>query len=119
MATIDNTVFTYNFQNFMAYPTFENWQNVVFNIMWTYTATYTDPVTKKVWTNDTRKLSNISTNDITDFVPYNQITEQMAIDWVTAGEDMTSVQQGLVAGINNQINPPPPSIVILPPPFAQ
>jgi len=119
MATVDNTVFTYNFQNFIAYPTLDNFQDVVFSINWKYIATYIDPTTQQVWKTDTMRMTQVSTDGITDFTPYDQITEQIAISWVSAVENIPNMQQGLVDGINSQINPPPPSIVVLPPPFPQ
>lgn len=117
MATVDNTVFTYNFQNFIAYPTLDNFQDVVFSINWKYTATYIDPNTQKVWRNETMRMTQISTDNITNFTPYYQITEQLAISWVSAVENIPLMQQEMVNSINTQINPPPPSIVVLPPPF--
>jgi hypothetical protein len=119
MATVDNTTFTYFFQNFIAYPTFDNYTDVVFNVNWKYTAVYIDPTTQKEYKVDTMRMTQVDTNNITNFVPFDQLTQQDCIGWVSSVENIPDIQQSLVNSINNQINPPPPTIVVLPPPFAQ
>lgn len=119
MATVDNTTFTYFFQNFIAYPTFDNYTDVVFTVNWKYTAVYIDPTSQKEYKNETMRMTPVSTNNITNFVPFDQLTQQECIGWVSAVENIPQMQQEMVNAINNQINPPPPSIVILSPPFPQ
>lgn len=52
----------------------------------------------------------------TDFIPYDQITEQWAIDAVSAQINVPEMQARLAKEIEDQKNPP---IVPMPPPFAQ
>lgn len=119
MATPSNTTFGYNFQNFIAYPTFDNYQDVVFSVNWLYNASYVDPTSGQQYTAERQRITQVNTNNITTFIPYDQLTKEIVIGWVNAGEDMSLLQQELVTDINNQINPPPPAIVVLPPPFSQ
>ena len=50
----------------------------------------------------------------TDFIPYDQITEQWTIDAVSASLDVPAMQANLAAQIENEKNPP---IVPMQPPF--
>ena len=119
MATINNTTFTWFFQNFIAYPTMDNYQNVVFTINWKYFALYIDPVSEKEYRCETMRMTPVNTNNITNFVPFDQLTQEMAISWVSSVEDIPQMQQDMINDINKQVNPPAPTIVVLPPPFPQ
>jgi hypothetical protein len=119
MATIENTTFTWFFQNFVAYPTLDNFKDVIFMINWKYNASYVDPISEEIYKCETSRMTQVSTNDITDFVPYDQLTQQMVIDWISAEENVSVMQQEMIDDINKQINPPAPTIVVLPPPFPQ
>jgi hypothetical protein len=119
MATIENTTFTWFFQNFIAYPTLDNFKDVIFMINWKYTALYVDPISQQNYKCETMRMTQVSTNDITEFVPYDQLTQQIVINWVSSDQNIPLLQQEMINDINKQINPPAPTIVVLPPPFSQ
>jgi len=48
------------------------------------------------------------------FTPFNELTEDKVILWLTQNMDMDSLQNSLITQIENQINPP---ILNLPPPW--
>lgn len=62
-------MFNFVVNNFIAYPTFENFQNVVFKMVWKLIATYTDP-NGKVFSCDYINISDIDTGNMTEFVPF-------------------------------------------------
>ena len=115
-ANIENTTFNYQIINFLAYPTYESYTDVVFSIMWEYTGSYTDD-SGKVWTTSNNYNTPITVNNITDFIPFDQLTLQITIDWINQNVNINNIQQLFVDSINTQISPPPPSVVVLPPPF--
>lgn len=51
-----------------------------------------------------------------DFTPYDQITEPMAIEWLEAGLDVESLKANIAAQIADQKNP---KIVTLPLPWSE
>ena len=57
---------------------------------------------------------NLGPPNPSDFIPYNQLTEQWAIDAVSAQIDVPAMQVRLAENVDLQENPP---IVPLPPPF--
>jgi hypothetical protein len=115
-ANLDNTVFIWNILNYIAYPTYETYEYVVFSIMWKYIAEYTDS-NGKIWTSNQQFVTSVNVNNITNFVPFNEITLDMTIQWITPNVDIPGIQLQLLNSINNQISPPAPTIVVLPPPF--
>ena len=118
MATINNTTFSWFFETFYAYPTMDNYKDVVFMVRWTYKGTYVDS-NGVVYKSERPGTSQISTNDIKTFIPFEQLTQNDVIEWVSQEENITTLQQQLVDSINNQITPPPPTIIILSAPFEQ
>lgn len=119
MANLDNTIFDMIFENFVAYPSLDNHTDVVFMINWKMTALYIDPDTKKEYKSSSIRMTQVSTNDITNFVPFDQLTKEICTEWVSSVENIPDIKQSMLTDINNQINPPPPSIVVLPAPFPQ
>ena len=115
-ATVQNTTFVYEILNFIAYPTYETYQNVVFSIMWKYTGTYTDP-DSKVWTYSQQFVTSIPVGTITNFIPFDQLTFDITVQWINGIVNINQTQQNFVDYINRQISPPPPSVVVLQPPF--
>jgi hypothetical protein len=110
MATPENVIFNWTINNFLTYPTKDNFQNVVFSIIWTLEGTYTNPDNNETLTAKTNGKCQIDTNNITDFIPYENITLEMAVQWI---ESVTNVQN-LKQYICDSINYP---VVTLPPPF--
>lgn len=101
-------VYSWVFPRFEVAPSEDGLTDVVRSIIWTYTATDGD-YTANVYGELVLPPPNPD-----NFVPYNQITEQWAIDLVSASRDMTSLQEKLAQNIENQKNPP---VVPMAPPF--
>jgi hypothetical protein len=95
----------------VCFPEYESESNVVANIEWKAVATQTESGT--VFTaEETGTTGSGFAPNITDFTPYNQLTQQQVLDWVWAnGVSQTVVELNLQNKINAQINPP----VVTPP----
>lgn len=57
---------------------------------------------------------SFSKNDVTNFIPYEDLTYQIVCGWLDASLDVEALNLNLDAQIENQVNPP---IVVLPLPF--
>jgi hypothetical protein len=84
--------------------------------MWEYTGEYTS-TSGTIFKASNNFNTPININNITDFIPFDQITLAITIEWINENVNINNIQQLFVDNINNQISPPPPSIVFLPPPF--
>ena len=114
--TESDIVFDFSVENFLAYPTFENYQNVVFKMCWKLTATYTDPESR-VYSCEYINMSDIKTDNITEFVPFENLTKEIVKKWIDELPDINDMKNNMVRRINEQVNPPPPSVITLSPPF--
>lgn len=119
MVNQSDLTYTWTIQNFIAYPTLDNYQNVVFSINWQLSATYVDTTKTPSVEYSALSLNNtpINTDNITSFVPYDQLTLDITIEWISETVNVDAIKLELLSAIERQINPPPPSIVVLPPPF--
>ena len=114
--TSDDIIFDFSVNNFIAYPTFENFENVVFKMVWKLTATYTDPNGKE-YSRDYINVSDIDTQNMTEFVPFENLTKEIVKRWIDKLPNIDTMKNNLTRQINEQVNPAPPSIICLPPPF--
>ena len=57
---------------------------------------------------------SFSKDDVTNFIPYEDLTYEIVCGWLDASLDVEALDLNLDAQIENQVNPP---IVILPLPF--
>jgi|688.fasta_scaffold218787_4 hypothetical protein len=123
----DDIVYKWKVQFFSCYPTFDNYKNVIFQIHGAYIGTYTkvtpgpdggDPITTEFTARFPVNVS-VNTDDITDFVPFDQITYEMTAGWIESSPnvDMAQIKATCYQIINDSVYPPPPSFVNLPPPF--
>lgn len=75
-------------------------ENVVYMVHWSLIATSED---------GEHTVSNIGTHgveyDADNFVPYEDLTEEMVIGWLEAGLDVDSMKAGLDAQIEKLITP--------------
>jgi len=108
MAKNTNT-YSWNCRIVDCYPTFEDWSDVVYNIHWTYTATsstkdeHDNPYTATIIGTQTK-----STDDITDFIPFEDLDNEIVTGWVTdsMGEDrVQAYQDSLDSQIADKITP--------------
>ena len=111
-----NTSFDFFVEQFIAYPKYENYKNVVFTIFWKYVGSYTDP-TGKIYSCERIYSTPINTENITNFVEYENLTKNDIASWINNIPELQQYQDDIISSINNQINPPKPSVVFLPCPF--
>jgi len=116
MATLENTVFQLTINNMIVYTDKDSYQNLVKTVFWSMTGNYTDE-TGKVFTASASFSSSINTENIENFIPYDQLTKDLVVGWISETTNIDDVETSFVNNINDQINPPPPSIAVLPPPF--
>jgi hypothetical protein len=75
--------------------------NFVLNVHWRYSMTdgkyYADTYSVASYTQDPEK---------DDYIPYEELTEEMVIDWVKSSLDMEAIDKNLADQIEAQKNPP-------------
>ena len=108
MAKSKNT-YSWDCRTVDCYPTFEDNSDVVYNVHWRINATSDqvdsddNPYTATVYGTET-----ISTEDIKDFIPFADLTNETVTGWVetTMGEEkVAELKSGLDAQIESKINP--------------
>ena len=93
--TESDIVFDFSVENFLAYPTFENYQNVVFKMCWKLIATYTDSESR-VYSCEYINMSDIKTDNITDFVPFENLTKEIVKKWIDELPDINDMKNNMV-----------------------
>ena len=108
MAKAKNT-YSWDCKTVDCYPTFEGNSDVVFNVHWRLNCTSDKsnadgtPYSATVY-----GTQAISTADIKDFIPFEDLTNATITGWVesTMGDDeVAELKSGLDANIESQINP--------------
>lgn len=101
-------VYTWSFPQFDVAPSLDGLTDVVKVINWRYDAVDGDY--------NAGAYGSVGLGDPNpeDFIPYEQITEQWAIDAVSSSVDVPALQESLAQQIANQKNPP---VVPMQPPF--
>ena len=96
------------------YPSSEGLTYVVFNIHYRRQATEVDE--QGTWFAETYSVLSVSAPDPSQFVPYDQLTQEMVEGWLNSGLDVASIDASLTAQIEEQKNP---KVVSLPLPWNQ
>ena len=73
-----------------------------------------ETINDKEYTANLYSTQSYSTDNVTNFVPYDQLTYEIVCGWLDSTIDVVSLDLNLDQQIENQINPP---IVVLPLPF--
>lgn len=97
------------------YPQYEQEKDVVFTVHWDCLGSET--VNNNTYTGRVYGSTGITYHSGSEFIPYEQLTENTVLGWVwdAMGEiSKTSFENSVQTQINNQINPP---VVILPLPW--
>lgn len=113
---LEDLNFDFIVKKFLAYPTFQNYEKVVFHMSWVYICTYTDP-NGKVYNCQSQYLTDIKTDNIVDFVPFERLTKDIIKGWIEKIPNINNIRLSMLNNINRQINPPQPEVVFLEPPF--
>ena len=109
---------SYNFivDKFTAYPTYNNYKNVIFNMYWRYMASYTDPYNQVYWA-ERSFVSHINTENIDNFIQFENLTKDDVQKWIDNLPDINMKRLILLEIIKPQIKPPSPPVITLQPPF--
>jgi hypothetical protein len=87
-------------------------KDFVVNVNWTRKAKET--INEVEYLADYTSAQSFSNVDVTDFIPYEDLTYEIVCGWLDASIDVEALDLNLDAQIENQVNPP---IVVLPLPF--
>ena len=100
------TTYIWNCRTVDAYPTYETESDVVYNVHWILDASEeADEVLYKASVYGTQV---ISLDDIEEFVPFADLTNEIVTEWVKSAmgeEQVALIENGLSLDISNQINP--------------
>jgi hypothetical protein len=93
-------------------PTDGVYNDFVLVCHWTRLAKET--INEKEYTASVYGSQSFSKDDVTNFIPYEDLTYDIVCGWLDASLDVEALDLNLDAQIENQVNPP---IVVLPLPF--
>jgi hypothetical protein len=93
-------------------PQDKNLIDFVVVVSWTRFAKET--INEKEYFSSISSNQSFSKDDVTNFIPYEDLTYDIVCGWLDASLDVEALDLNLDAQIENQVNPP---IVILPLPF--
>ena len=103
------TTFNWNCRTVDVYPTDENYADVVYNVHWIVTGTsdQLDPQDNP-YTATSIGTQTLNTSDITDFIPFEDLTNEEVVAWTQAAmgeEQVTQIEANIEAQIENLITP--------------
>ena len=73
-----------------------------------------ETINEKEYTTSVYGAQSFSKDDVTNFIPYEDLTYDIVCGWLDASLDVEALDLNLDQQIENQVNPP---IVVLPLPF--
>ena len=73
-----------------------------------------ETINEKEYTASVYSTQSFSKDDVSNFIPYEDLTYDIVCGWLDASMDVEALDLNLDAQIENQVNPP---IVVLPLPF--
>lgn len=118
MATLENTDFNTTINKLIAYPQKDGYSTMVFMILWKIKASYTDPSSGIEYYSEADFSTDVNTETIENFVPFDQLTKEKVMSWIEKTDNVGEIKQNLLISINDQINPnTTPTLLILEPPF--
>ena len=91
--------FTWSFPQFVVNPSFDGLTNVVTAINWVCTGT------NGTYTSSASGTANLGSPNPAEFVPYADITQEMAYAWVSQCISMPAVESQIAAQINQLSQP--------------
>ena len=103
------TTFNWNCKTVDVYPTDETYADVVYNVHWIVTGTsdQLDPQDNP-YTATSIGTQTLSTSDITDFIPFEDLTNEEVVAWTQAAmgeEQVAQIEANIEAQIENLITP--------------
>ena len=103
------TTFSWNCRTVDVYPTDETYADVVYNVHWIVTGTsdQLDPQDNP-YTATSIGTQTLNTSDITDFIPFEDLTNEEVVAWTQGAmgeEQVTQIETNIDAQIENLITP--------------
>ena len=103
------TTFNWNCRTVDVYPTDETYADVVYNVHWIVTGTsdQLDPQDNP-YTATSIGTQTLNTSDITDFIPFEDLTNEEVVAWTQGAmgeEQVTQIETNIDAQIENLITP--------------
>lgn len=103
------TTFLWNCKTVDVYPTEGNYTDVVYNVHWIVTGTsdQLDPEGNP-YTGRVIGTEMLDTSTITDFIPFADLTNEIAVQWTKdamGAEQVAEIEANVEAQINQEINP--------------
>ena len=74
-----------------------------------------ETINEKEYTASVYGAQSFSKNDVTNFIPYEDLTYDIVSSWLNNSMDVEALDLNLDAQIENQVNPP---VIVLPLPFS-
>ena len=103
------TTFNWNCKTVDVYPTDETYADVVYNVHWIVTGTsdQLDPQGNP-YTATNIGTQTLNTSDITDFIPFEDLTNEEVVTWTQGAmgaEQVTQIETNIDAQIEKLITP--------------
>ena len=110
------TIFNWDCKTVDAYPLVGEDSDVVYNVHWIVTGV-SDQLDPQGNPYQARSIGTqaLSTDDITDFIPFEDLTNEVVVGWTKGamGEfDVTSVEDGIQNSIDLQITPVSVTLIV-------
>ena len=110
------TIFNWDCKTVDAYPLVGEDSDVVYNVHWIVTGV-SDQLDPQGNPYQARSIGTqgLSTDDITDFIPFEDLTNEVVVEWTKGamGEfDVTSVENGIQNSIDLQITPVSVTLIV-------
>ena len=110
------TTYNWNCKTVDAYPLVGEDSDVVYNVHWIVTGV-SDQLDPQGNPYQARSIGTqaLSTDDITDFIPFEDLTNEIVVEWTKGamGEfDVTSVEDGIQNSIDLQITPVSVTLIV-------
>tara|TARA_R110000764_G_scaffold217172_1_gene304238 strand:- start:27 stop:428 length:402 start_codon:yes stop_codon:yes gene_type:complete len=103
------TVFNWDCKTVDAYPLIGEDPDVVYNVHWIVTGV-SDQLDPQGNPYQARSIGTqaLSTDDITDFIPFEDLTNEIVVEWTKGAmgeEEVTSIEASIQSQINSLITP--------------
>ena len=101
--------YTWDCKTVDVYPTHDNESDVVYNVHWRLNAVSDQQDAEgNDYTASSYGTHSVNADDITNFVPFADLTNDLVTGWVTTGmgeDEVDNLKSGLDNDIDGQINP--------------
>ena len=101
--------YTWDVSTVDTYPTLDGNADVVYNVHWRLNAESDQQDSEgNNYSASVYGTHNVNADDISNFIPFADLTNDIVTGWVTSGmgdDEVANLKSGLDSNIENQINP--------------